>query len=295
MIEEKENIKIENMIYEIRGKQVMLDSDLAKLYGCANGTKDINKAVKRNVDRFPEDFYFQLTREEILRFQIGTLNKTGRGYNIKYLPYVFTEQGIAMLSSVLKTNTATKVSINIMRAFVSMRHFILENKDIIISINNIHNKLDIYEQKLIEYDDNFKIIFDKFTQNEIREGIYFEGQTYDAYSLLIDILKSAKEEIIIIIDNYIDKKFLDVCSKIKVNILIITNKINEIDLEKYKKQYNNIEIKISKSYHDRFIILDKKVLYHCGASFKDLGKKCFAISKIKNNNILDKMLDEIKI
>ena len=294
MIEEKENIKIENMIYEVRGKQVMLDSDLAKLYECANGTKDINKAVKRNIERFPADFYFQLTREEISRFQIGTLNKAGRGYNIKYLPYVFTEQGVAMLSSVLKTVTATKVSINIMRAFVSMRHFILENKDIIKSINNIHNRLDIYEQKLINHDDKFNILFDKFVQDEIKEEIYFEGQTYDAYSLLIDILKSAKKEIIII-DNYIDKKFLDVCSKINVNILIITNKINEIDLEKYNKQYNNIEIKISKSYHDRFIILDKKVLYHCGASFKDLGKKCFAINLIENDKILKKLLEEIKI
>ena len=179
---EKEEIKIENMIYEIRGVQVMLDSDLAKLYQCKNGTKSINLAVKRNVNRFPERYMFQLTFEEInkiSRFQTETLKK--RGYNIKYLPYAFTEQGTAMLATVLRTSVAEEISIKIMDAFVAMRHYLIENKDIYKSLNHINNKI-------IEHDEKFEYIFSQFDK---KEQLYLEGQVYDAYSNIIEIVKYA--------------------------------------------------------------------------------------------------------
>lgn len=283
--QEKENIKIINMIYEIRGKQVMLASDVAKLYN--SETKIINQVVKRNINRFPEDFCFQLTIEECinLRSQFVTSseehNKIAHG-GTRYLPFAFTEHGIMMLSSLLKNDIAAKVNVAIINAFVSMRQYI--SSDLIEQkyINNqvMKNTEDI---RLLQES------FEKFDKKKELNDMFFEGQFYDAYSLLIDILNTATKNIIII-DNYIDKKFLDICSKIKVNIIIYTKEINKIDLEKYNKQYNNIKIRISNKYHDRFIILDNKTLYHCGASFKDLGKKCFCISKIENDNILKELL-----
>ena len=266
--------EIENMIYEIRGKQVMLASDLARLYNCKNGTKDINKAVKRNIDRFPEDFYFKLTVSEMdsiaPRFQSGTL-KIERGKNIKYLPHVFTEQGVAMLATVLHTEIASEISVKIMRTFIKLRKYINYEKNILL---NMENKLIEHDNKLLDQNERIDILFDKLETKEKINHIFFEGQIYDAYSLLIDILNKAKKEIIII-DNYIDKNLLDILKKINKNILIITNKINETDLTKYNEQYNNIEIIKSNKYHDRFIIIDKETLYHSGASLKDLGKNVF--------------------
>ncbi len=282
---EKENIKIENMIYEIRGVQVILDSDLAKLYECTNGTKDINKAVKRNIEKFPEDFYFQLTIEETLslsRFQNGTLKIT-RGHNIKYLPYVFTEQGVSMLATTLKTEIATRVSIKIMRTFVALRKFV--SNDLIEQkyINNLvlkdSRRIDLIEETL----SNFK---------EKNNHIFFEGQIYDAYSVMLDILNTSKNSIMII-DNYIDKNILDILSKTNKKITLITNKYNNDDYNKYKKQYSNIDLVINNKIHDRFIIIDKKILYHCGASFKDLGKKCFSINKIDDQNVLNILLENL--
>ena len=205
-VETKKEIK--DMIYEVRGKQVMLDSDLAKLYGCKNGTKTINLAVKRNIERFPNNFYFQLTKEEyakiieknkILRFQIETLeeniNLTGK--HKKYLPYVFTEQGVAMLSSVLRTINAAKVSVNIMNAFVEMRKFINENKDIFRRVLSIENKTEYIENTLLEHDKNFKDIFNKFDRKEdLKSKLFYNGQIYDAYSLLVEIIEKANKEII---------------------------------------------------------------------------------------------------
>lgn len=277
---EKE-IKIENMIYEIRGKQVMLDSDLAKLYGCSNGTKTINLAVKRNIERFPEDFYFQLTKIEAnnLWFQTETANKMSRS-----LPYAFTEQGIAMLSSVLRTAVAAKVSISIMRAFVTMRKYIsnnlIEQKYINELVLKDNKRIDLLEQTF----NNFK---DK------NNHIFFEGQIYDAYSLLLDILNKSKKEIIII-DNYVGKELLDVLKDINKNIIIISKNITEELIKKYSKQYKNIKFISNNSFHDRFIIIDKKELYHCGSSFKDLGKKCFAINKIEDKDYLNRILEETK-
>ncbi|MBO5143640.1 MAG: ORF6N domain-containing protein [Clostridia bacterium] len=281
-LEKSNNLNIENMIYEIRGQQVMLDSDLAKLYGCVNGTKTINQAVSRHIERFPYDFRFQLTQEEYnnLKSQVGTTSQEHGG--VRKLPHVFTEQGVAMLATVLRTSIATQMSIKIMRAFVSMRKYISSN---LLEQKYINNQVMKNTEDIKLLQESFKQ-FDKTRQiNEI----FFKGQIYDAYSLLVDILNTADKNIILI-DNYIDKKLLDICSKVKANITIYTNNIDKIDLEKYNKQYKNVEIKTIKSFHDRFIIIDRKILYHCGASFKDLGSKCFAINKIENNTILKELL-----
>ena len=199
-------------------------------------------------------------------------------------PRVFTEQGVAMLATILRTPVAIQVSIAIMDAFVEMKNYLTNN--------NFDKRISNIETKLIEYDNNFKEIFNKF-DSKTTNDIFFKGQYYDAYSLLVDILNSANRNIIII-DNYIDKNFLDICSETKKDIVIFTNKINKTDLNKYNKQYNNVKIKITDLFHDRFIIIDEKSLYHSGASFKDLGNKCFYISEIKEKNVLDSLLNKIK-
>jgi len=285
-----EEIKIENLIYEIRGKQVMLDSDLAKLYGCKNGTKDINKAVKRNLDRFPEDFYFKLNDEELklLRFQNGTLELKQGKYS-KYNPHVFTEQGVAMLATVLKTENASNVSIKIMRTFVAMRHFINENKD-------IFKRLTTVEYKLLEYDENFEKIFNALEPKKLeKQKIFFNGEIYDSYSLIIDLIKEAQEKIIII-DNYIDKSILDmlIYKKENVSVELVTSShyLTKLDINKFNKQYPNLNIKYSNIFHDRFIIIDE-ILYHLGASLKDLGKKCFGINKIEDKEILYNLISKL--
>ena len=284
IIQEKQ---IQNMIYEIWGVQVMLDSDLAKLYECKNGTKDINKAVKRNIERFPEDFYFQLTEEECSRFQFGTLNKSNnyRGSNIKYCPYAFTEQGIAMLSGILHTELAVNTSIYIMRAFSLMKQYISNN---LIEQKYINNQV-------LKNTEDIKLLqetFDKFIKPEENNHIFFEGQIYDAYSLLFDIFNKSKEEIIII-DNYADKKLLDILSKIDRKIIVYSKNMNEVLIKKYQNQYNNVEVIENNKFHDRFIILDKNILYHCGASFKELGNKCFAINKIEDKDYLNRILEQL--
>ena len=285
MYELKEELNIENMIYEIRGKQVMLDSDLAKLYECKNGTKDINKAVKRNIERFPQNFYFQITEEEMkkLWFQSGTANKM-----IRSLPYVFTEQGIAMLSSVLHTQIAISQSIRIMDAFVKMRK--------IISSNLIEQKY--INELVIKDNERINLLEESFSKLEEKEKInhiFYKGQIYDAYSLLIDIFKGAKEEIIII-DNYADKSILDMITNLNVKVTIVTRKFNllkDIDIKKYNRQYNNLKVIYSDKFHDRFIIIDRTDLYHSGASYKDLGNKCFGINKIKDDEYLENILIKI--
>ena len=288
----KNDVKIENMIYEIRGKQVMLDSDLARLYGCKNGTKSLNLAVKRHINRFPERFMFQLTKEEYSsiysRFQIETLNKNNQkqGINIKYLPYVFTEQGVAMLSAILKTDVAEEISIKIMDAFIAMKK--------IINTSLIEQKY--FNELTIKNTEDIKLLqesFNKLNTKESNNHIFYEGQIYDSYSLLIDILSKARKEIIII-DNYAGKKLFDIIKNINVKVKIYTENIDNISKEKYKKQYNNLEIINTDIFHDRFIIMDNKMLYHSGASFKDLGKKCFAITKIEDNKIIKDLLERLK-
>ena len=283
----KDDIKIEDLIYEIRGKQVMLDSDLAKLYNCKNGTKEINQAVKRNMDRFPNDFYFQITKEEynnILRSQNVTLELEQGKYS-KYLPYVFTEQGVAMLSSVIKNSTASIVSINIMRAFVAMRKYINTNLIEQKYINNLVFRLD--ERVSI-----LETTFDKLSTKEKVNHIFFDGEIYDAYSVLIKILSKAKKEIIII-DNYAGKELFDITRNIKINIKIYTKNIDSIAKKKYEEEYNNLTIINTAIFHDRFIILDNNILYNLGSSLKDIGKKCTSINKIDDTNIIKNLLDRI--
>ncbi len=300
MYELEDKIDIKNMIYEVRGKEVMLDSDLAKLYGCTNGTKDINKAVKRNIERFPNNFYFKLTKEEYdnmtlnnLRFQIGTANMK------RTLPYAFTEQGVAMLSSVLRTKDAARVSVNIMNAFVDMRRFINENKDLFKRMLTFENKTEYIENSLIEQKLRIDELFEKFNRKEdLKSKLFFNGEIYDAYSLLIDIIGKAKEEIIVI-DNYVDKMTLDILSKKKINvtILLITDdkksKLTKTDTNKFNSEYPLLKVKYTNVFHDCFIIIDKKELYHLGASLKDLGKKVFGISNIEDEVYLKTIKERI--
>ena len=280
----KDTINIEDMIYEIRGKQVMLDSDLAKLYEVE--TKQLNRQVKRNILRFDEDFCFQLTDFEYrnLKCQIGTSNLNEHGGR-RTLPYVFTEQGVAMLTSVLHSETAINQSKKILRAFVAMRHYIgkelIEQRFINDLVIKDSKRIDLIEAALSEF-------------KEKNNHLFFKGQIYDAHSLLLDIFNKSKKEIIII-DNYIDKNILDILSKTNKDVIIITNEYNNQDYEKYKKQYNNLKLVVNNNFHDRFIIIDKKILYHCGASFKDLGSKCFEISKIEEVDIIEKLLNKIRI
>ena len=291
-------IDIENLIYEIRGKQVMLDSDLAKLYQCKNGTKTINLAVKRHKERFPERFMFQLSLEEtkkISRFQTETLNK--RGNNIKYLPYAFTEQGVAMLATILRTPISEKVSIQIMDAFVSMRKYISSNLIEQKYINNL----------VIEHEDNFKEVFhdiellqesfNKLEEKKKVNEIYFEGQIYDAYSKIKDIFNKA-EKYLVIIDSYADKTILDIIKELSIKVTIITKKNNLLtkqDIEKYNKQYNNLKVIYNNTYHDRYFILDNKTIYHCGASINRIGYKTFSITLINDTDICSLLLSKIKV
>ena len=279
------NIKIEDLIYEIRGKHVMLDSDLARLYHCKNGTKTINLAVKRHINRFPERFMFQLTDNEYdnLRFQFETSSLENNYGGRRYLPYAFTEEGVAMLATVLRTDIAEEVSVAIMDAFVKMRKFISSNLIEQKFINNMVFKLD----------DRVSVLENTFKEFEFFSNqIFYEGQIYDAHSLLLDIFNTSKK-FIIIIDNYISKELLDILSKTNKKITIYTKNIDNNLINKYNSQYNNITIKITNSFHDRFIIIDNKVLYHCGASFKDLGKKCFGINKINDSNYLKELTNHL--
>ena len=283
------DINVEDMIYEIRGKYVMLDSDLAKLYQCKNGTKDINKAVKRNSDRFPIDFYFKLTSKELdnLRFQIGTSRKENNHGGRRYIPYVFTEQGIAMLSSVLKTNVASKTSISIMRAFVKMKKYISN---------------DLIEQKFInnmvlEHDSEIKLLqesFDKFEDKRKVNEIYFNGQIFDSYYKIMEIFKSSKKELIII-DRYVDITVLDMIKNLKCRVLLITNKnrLTKLDIEKYNKQYNNLKVKFNDTFHDRYFIIDKSIIYHSGTSINHAGSRTFSINILEDDIVKNSLIKKI--
>ena len=276
---------IERKIYNIRGVEVMLDSDLAEQYQCANGTKSINLAVKRNIERFPSDFYFQLNEEEFNK--ICSFNLKLQNNKIRSLPYVFTEQGVAMLATVIKTDVAAKVSIDIMRAFVRMRHYIKYNDQL------LPRKYLLLEEKVDNNTKRIDELFDKFNPKVItKDSIFFKNDIYDAYSVLLEIFSLAKVEIIII-DNYIGKTLLDDLRIINKKIIIISANINNTLKNKYSKQYNNVNFINNDSYHDRFIIIDRKRVFHCGASFKDLGKKCFAINEIENKIENDKLINDV--
>jgi hypothetical protein len=284
-------IVIQDRIYTIRNLQVMLDQDLAVLYEVT--TKRLNEQLKRNIDRFPEEFCFQLTELEFenLRSQFATSKSQG---GRRYFPYVFTEQGVAMLSAILKSKTAVQVSIQIMNAFVQMRKYINENYQLHQKVLDIERKQIIYG---IKTDKKFNQIFKAITSNERipKQKIFFEGQTFDAYKFVSDIIRSAKKEIVLV-DNFVDDTVLSlfIKRKDKVGIIIFCKNISKellVDLEKFNSQYPPIEIKKFKLSHDRFLIVDQKEIYHFGASLKDLGKKWFAVSRFDNKavNFLKKL------
>ncbi|MBA3046342.1 MAG: ORF6N domain-containing protein [Candidatus Thermoplasmatota archaeon] len=266
---------IRNRIYSIRSMQVMLDSDMAALYGV--GTKVLNQAVKRNKRRFPEEFCFQLTDAEfeILKSQIVTPSWGGRRTN----PYAFSEQGVAMLSAVLKSDIAVDISIKIIKAFIAMRLFIASNAQIFL-------RLDTLELKQLDTDRKMEQVLNAIESKKImpKQGIFFEGQVFDAYIFISDLFRRA-EKSIVIIDNYLDDSVLIHLTKRKENVKVtfLTRTISKSlaqDVRKFNEQYQPIEIKEFKNAHDRFIIIDNKTVYHFGASLKDLGKKWFAFSKM---------------
>jgi len=266
---------IESKIYTINGMQVMIDEDLAGLYGVE--TRVLNQAVKRNSERFPQSFCFQLTEIDLenLRSQIVTSSWGGR----RTLPYAFTEQGVAMLSAVLKSETAVKMSIQIINAFVAMRRFILSNAQVFQRIDNLEMKQTQTDKKLSQ-------VLDVIESRDIqpKQGIFYDGQVFDAYVFVNDLVKSAKKSIVLI-DNYVDESVLVLFSSRKkgVSLNVLTKKITkklELDVKKHNEQYPPVKIKEFRKAHDRFLIIDGKTVYHFGASLKDLGKKWFAFSKM---------------
>ena len=286
-----DDVIIENLIYEVRGKQVMIDSDLAKLYECKNGTKTINLAVRRHLDRFPNDFYFQLTKEEyynILRFQSETLELEQGKYS-KYLPYVFTEQGVAMLATILRTSVASKMSVAIMRAFVVMRKYISTNLIEQKYINNqvMKNTEDI---KLLQAS------FEKFEKKREVNTIFFDGQIFDAYSKIQDIFKRVNNKLIIV-DSYADNTLLDIVKRLNVEVVIITKKNNLLtkqDLFKYNKQYHNLSICYSDKFHDRYFVIDNEIVYHCGTSINRIGYRTFSINLVSDADVANMLIDKVE-
>ena len=266
--------KIENMIYEVRGRQVMLDSDLAGLYGCANGTKTINQAVKRHISKFPERYVFKLTDEEYkkLKSQVGTINSNNYGGNRK-LPNVFTEQGVAMLATILRTKVADIISMKIIDAFVYMRKYMSYESKNTILIN--------HEERILKLEESFERMSSK------QNSIIYEGKIYDTYSILIDILNETTREVIII-DNYTNKELLDILRNVDKKIIIFSKNIDDVLVKKYSSQYNNIIFICNNTFHDRYIILDRKDVYISGMSLKDVGKKYSYIYKM-NEELLKRI------
>lgn len=279
--------KIENLVYEVRGVEVMLDSDLAMLYEVE--TKRINEAYYRNIDKFPERISWKLTKDEAnnLRSQFATSSGVNNYGGRRYLPRVFTEQGIYMLATILKSSVATKVSIAIMDTFVRMRHYINYNKYM------LPNRMLLLEDKVDNNTKRINQLFDMFDPKEItKEYLFFENQLFKSHYVLNKIFESAKEEIIIV-DNYADKELLMYLSTLQKSIKIISKNMDNLLIAKYEKEFNNIEFIRKDIFHDRFIILDREKLFSCGSSFKDLGKKFFAINLMEDKIILNELLNKI--
>jgi len=287
-----ENRKIQDMVYTIRGKQVMIDSDLAMLYQVQ--TKVFNQAVKRNIERFPERFRFQLSEKEYeeLRSRFVTSSGKNKHGGRRYMPYVFTEQGIAMLSSVLRSEVAVEISIRIMDSFIEMRKFLISNQQ-------LFSRLDRIEVKQIETDKKLEKVFNYLANNtEIKQHIFFDGQIYDAFSFIVDLIKKAKNNLTLI-DNYIDTNTLNLlCKKNKGVLVLITGSGNgnltSKDISKFNAQYQGLIVKNRNDFHDRFLIIDNKEVYHIGASIKDAGKKSFGITKIEEQQVINSIIDKIK-
>lgn len=274
-----ENQRVDNLIYEIRGTEVMLDSDLARLYECVNGTKTINQAVKRHINKFPERYMFQLIKEEYLslKSQMGTSKVSSVG-GVRKLPYVFTEQGVAMLATILHTKVADVISMKIIDAFIYMRKY--------LSRENSNNILIIHEERILKLEESFN----KFSNKQ--KSIIYEGKIYDAYSILLDIFNETKDEIIIIY-NYINKELLDILRYVDKKIIIMSKNYNEELIKKYKSQYKNIMLVNDNSFHDRYIILNRKEVYTSGMSLKDIGKKYSYINKINESIFIVELLKRV--
>ncbi len=286
---------IKNLVYNIRGKQVMIDSDLAILYNVE--TRSLNQSVKRNSMRFPDSFCFQLTKDEYeeLSKKCSFLDEN-KGYGgRRTMPYAFTEPGIAMLSAILKSETAIQVSIKIMNTFVEMRRFMLNNNIMLDRINQLEIQQTNHKK---EADEKFERLFEYISNNkESNQKIFFEGQIYDAHSILIKTIQKAKKNIKLI-DGYIDINTLDIIAKKNSNISVTiythtSKKVSQNDINKFNSQYSELEIKNTRAFHDRFIIIDDKEVYHIGASIKDAGKKCFGMSKILDDDIKQQLLNKL--
>ena len=278
--------KIEERIFTIRGKQVMIDKDLALLYGVE--TKRLNEQVKRNIERFPEDFMFQLTMEECLRSQFATLNQA-QGQHLKYLPYAFTENGIAMLSSVLRSETAIAVNIKIMRTFSQIRKSVYKDSNLSNRVELIEYNMSDMRRLLIETTDKVDSIFESMKGTSILpiQGIFFDGQIFDAYTFVSDLIRKTIRRIVLI-DNYIDDTVLTLLDKRfpDVTATLYTGKLSktvQLDISKHNSQYAPIEIKTFDKAPDRFLIIDDDV-YLIGASIKDLGKKWFGFTRMENTD-----------
>lgn len=272
MANEIQTLNIEHKILNIRGEQVMIDRDLAELYGIE--TKRLNEAVKRNIERFPADFMFSLNEMEKNELVANCDRLKGLKFST-VTPNAFTEQGVAMLSSVLKSKTAVEINIQIMRAFIAMRRFLRSNAEIFAELKHLR-------QQQINSDKRIDELFSKMEKYAIddMQGIFFQGQIFDAYAKFEQFIQSANKEIILI-DNYVDLSVLQRLAKKqkKVNVIIYTDKktkLTQQDIQKFNAQYPNLTLKYTNKMHDRFMIIDGKTLYHIGASLKDLGKKCFA-------------------
>ena len=283
----KNEEKLTNLIYEIRGKQVMLDRNLAKLY--KTETRVLIQKLKRNIERFPEEFCFQLNQKEFLNWRSQNVMSNNDKIGLRRPPYVFTEQGVAMLSAILNSEVAIEVSIAIMNAFVAMRKYIGVNLIEQKYINNLvledHNKIQVLEES-----------FQKLEEKRKDSEIYFNGQIYDAYSKILDIFKSAKKELIII-DAYADKTLLDIIKEVpNINVTIITKTpslLSKTTIEKYNKEYHNLVIKYDNTFHDRYFILDNSIVYHCGASINRIGYKTFSITKIGDKKVIAALITQI--
>ena len=283
-----DNKEIQSMIYTFRGRQVMIDRDLAYLYNVE--TKALNQAVKRNISRFPESFRFQISDDE----KDELVTNCDRFKTLKHSslnPYAYTEQGIAMLSAVLRSDVAVEVSVKIMNSFVEMRKFLLSNREMFA-------RLDRVELKQLETDKKLEEVFDYIaTTKEVKQKIFFNGQIYDAFSLMVELVEKAEKELILI-DNYVDINTLNILSKKKdgVNVLIVTSgkgNLTDKDIAKFNSQYPKLTVKISKDFHDRFLIIDRRDVYHIGASIKDAGKKSFGITKLEVEELTKSLLAKV--
>ena len=293
----KDDIKIEDMIYEIRGKYVMLDSDLAILYGCKNGTKEVNQAVRNNPSKFPERFSWVLENEKYnnLRSKNLTSSTGGTHGGRRYKVRVFTEQGVAMLATILKTKVATEVSIRIMDAFVAMRHYISSN---LIEQKYINNMVLEDNERINKNTVDIKLLqesFDKLETAKKINHVYFNGKVYDAYSKVLDIFGEAKDELIVV-DRYTDKTFLDMIRSLECKVILITgkrSKLSKLDIEKYNRDYNNLTVYYDDTFHDRYFVIDNNKVYHSGNSINHIGYRKSGIDVIHDKNVCATVINDI--